>query len=221
MRMLMITLAMVGFLMPFAAWSGEVISGAVRVIDGDTIDVGNSRIRLYGIDAPESDQTCTTEQGQVWSCGSWVTDRVISLFAGREARCERLAKDKYNRIVARCTVGGVDMGRELVAQGRAFADRRYADDYVLAEKGAAVRDVGLHASRVQNPSHFRQTRAVARMPIDRDCRIKGNISGNGVRIFHQPGQRDYERTGIRTDRGERWFCSVEDAMNHGWRAAKR
>ena len=109
----------------------------------------------------------------------------------------------------------------LVQDGLAFAYRRYSMDYDLDEKSAAVRDVGLHAMRVQSPAQFRQTRAVGRIPVDRACLIKGNISGSGAKIFHVPGQRDYERTGIRPEKGERWFCSKDEAVSAGWRAAKR
>jgi hypothetical protein len=52
-----------------------------------------------------------------------------------------------------------------------------------------------------------------------DCRIKGNISNNG-RIYHVPGSRHYDRTKIDTSRGERWFCSVEEAVRAGWRAPR-
>ncbi|WP_299862167.1 thermonuclease family protein [uncultured Roseobacter sp.] len=221
MRTLMIMMVVSGLWLPGGVLAGNAFSGAVRVIDGDTVDVGDVRVRLHGIDAPETDQTCRTEQGQVWACGKWVTDQVTTLFGGRMAECTPVITDKYNRIVARCTVAGQDVGHELVSAGLAFAYRKYAQDYVFAEKGAAIRDIGLHASRVQNPSQFRQTRAVGRIPPDRACPVKGNISSQGSRIYHVPGQRDYERTGIRTERGERWFCSASAARLAGWRAAKR
>ncbi|WP_436397589.1 thermonuclease family protein [Roseobacter sp. S98] len=197
------------------------VTGEVRVIDGDTLDVGDTRVRLHGIDAPEQDQTCKTEQGQRWNCGAWVSDTVRDRYAGEMADCEETDRDRYGRVVAVCFVDGTDIGEALVRDGLAFAFRRYSMDYDLAEKSAAVRDAGLHASRVQSPSQFRETRAVGRIPPDRKCRIKGNISASGVRIFHVPGQQHYERTGIRAERGERWFCSADDAIRAGWRAARR
>ncbi|WP_105435809.1 hypothetical protein [Neorhizobium tomejilense] len=57
---------------------------------------------------------------------------------------------------------------------------------------------------------------------DPGCNLKGNISiGSGERIFHAPGQYDYDATNIRRDYGERWFCSEEDARAAGWRKAGR
>jgi endonuclease YncB( thermonuclease family) len=197
------------------------IAGTVRVIDGDTFDVGATRIRLFGIDAPEQDQMCVTEQGAEWACGAWVTAEVSGRFSGRHAHCTAVDMDRYGRTVARCTVAGQGMGQEIVSAGLAFAYRRYSMDYDLDEKGAAIRDAGLHASRVQSPAQFRQARTTGGMPPDRRCAIKGNISAKGVRIYHVPGQRDYERTGIREEKGERWFCSEAEARAAGWRPARR
>ncbi|MQB37222.1 hypothetical protein DXT97_10475 [Agrobacterium tumefaciens] len=57
---------------------------------------------------------------------------------------------------------------------------------------------------------------------DPACNIKGNISINsGQRIFHVPGQEDYDATIIRTRYGERWFCSEAEAREAGWRKASR
>jgi len=54
-----------------------------------------------------------------------------------------------------------------------------------------------------------------------DCVIKGNISFNGGRrIYHLPGQADYDRTIIRPEYGERWFCSEQEALNAGWKRAR-
>ena len=54
-----------------------------------------------------------------------------------------------------------------------------------------------------------------------ECTIKGNISQNtGERIYHVPGQEYYDETRIRTEFGERWFCSEAEARKAGWRRAK-
>ena len=55
---------------------------------------------------------------------------------------------------------------------------------------------------------------------DGPCRIKGNINDKGDRIYHVPGSDSYERTGISTSRGERWFCTEEEARKAGWRAPR-
>lgn len=196
--------------------------GRIRVIDADTWDVGGVRVRLFGIDAPELDQICTRASGADWACGVWATDRVRALYGGATARCAPVSRDRYGRVVARCSVGGADAGRALVSRGLAFAYRRYSMDYDLDEKGAAVNARGLHAGRVQRPAAFRAARRRAEDgPPAGGCVIKGNISGRGERIYHLPGQRDYARTRLSPDKGERWFCSEAEARAAGWRPARR
>lgn len=198
------------------------VSGRVHVIDGDTFEVRGQRVRLYGIDAPEQKQNCTSKQGNLWACGAWVTDMVRARYQGQQASCKELGRDRYGRMVARCSIGGQDVARQLVQDGLAFAYRRYSLDYDLDERKAVRGDVGLHSSRIQTPGQFRRDgRAQHGTAPDKNCAIKGNISASGVRIFHSPGQRDYDRTRISTPKGERWFCSAAEARAAGWRAARR
>lgn len=197
------------------------VSGTLRVIDGDTVDVGGTRIRIFGIDAPERDQPCTTLSGQNWGCGDWVTQQVRDLFEGQAARCTPLDRDRYGRIVARCFVAGEDMGKTLVSAGLAYAYRRYSYDYDLDEKAAFVAERGIHGFVVDSPARYRLTRIKGRVASDPDCRIKGNINAAGDRIYHMPGQAFYDRTGIRPEQGERWFCSEAQARASGWRPARR
>lgn len=201
--------------------AAESFSGRIDVVDGDTIRVAGRTVRLHGLDAPEQEQSCERAQGAHWACGAWVTGRVQDAFEGRKARCEAVDIDRYERIVARCEVGGLDMGRWLVSEGLAFAYRKYSMAYDLDEKRAAVNDRGLHASRVQSPAQFRRSQRKEEAPPDPACRIKGNISAKGVKIFHAPGQQHYTRTRISTRKGERWFCSAQEARAAGWRKARR
>lgn len=203
----------------------QVFSGTVVVVDGDTFDVGHTRVRLYGVDAPELGQTCTNAGEAAWDCGTWVSDQVRARFEGQKLRCEEVVQDLYGRSVARCTLHGKDMGRVLVQEGLALAYRKYSMAYDLDEKGAVVAGRGLHAHLMAAPEDYRRAmraERVAQGPApDPACAIKGNISGKGRRIYHMPGQKDYTRTSIRTSRGERWFCSEAAARAAGWRRAKR
>lgn len=53
------------------------------------------------------------------------------------------------------------------------------------------------------------------------CNIKGNVSINsGERIYHVPGQKYYRDTIIRSEYGERWFCTEADARAAGWRRSR-
>lgn len=194
-------------------------NGTVRVIDADTIDVGGTRVRLFGIDAPEMGQPCRAD-GREWDCGAWTRDAVRNRFEGTYARCDQRDIDRYGRVVAQCSVDGQDMGQLIVYSGMAWAFRRYSETYDLDEKAAAVAGRGLWAVDIQMPSDYRAAQ-IADDPVpSQSCTIKGNISSGG-RIYHMPGQEHYSRTRINPTNGERWFCSRAEAEAAGWRAARR
>ena len=206
--------------LPIAAF-GDVV-GRVKVIDGDTVRVAGTVIRLHGIDAPELDQTCRTQDQADFPCGTWVRDLLRAEFENKRARCVAIDTDRYGRVVAKCRVRRIDIGEWLVSEGLAFAYRSYSLDYDLDEKRAFISGRGLHRFKVQGPSEFRKAKAVNRSANapKQGCAIKGNISSSG-RIYRMPGQAFYNETSIRTDKGERWFCSEADAKQAGWRKARR
>jgi hypothetical protein len=53
------------------------------------------------------------------------------------------------------------------------------------------------------------------------CEIKGNISQERRKIYHLPGQQFYDKTVISPEKGERWFCTEQEARANGWRKSKR
>ena len=195
------------------------LGGALQVVDGDTFDIGDTRVRLFGVDAPEAAQTCTVSDGQVWACGAWVTEQVRQGYQGAQADCTVLDTDRYGRAVVRCDVAGRDLGRALVQAGLATAYRDYSWDYDLDEKAAQLAQAGLWASQFQSPAAFRAALATPDPGPPGDCVIKGNISGNG-HIYHRPGDPSYNNTRIDEARGERWFCTATEAEAAGWRAAR-
>lgn len=50
--------------------------------------------------------------------------------------------------------------------------------------------------------------------------IKGNINAQGEKIAHSPGQSNYNNTDIDPAKGEKMFCTLDEAIAEGWRAAK-
>lgn len=201
-----------------AAMAGP--EGRVSVVDADTIRLGGETVRLFGIDAPEVDQTCRRQDGTVWRCGAWARDEARRLFERRRAACAARERDRYGRIVATCTVEGRDMGEVLVSNGLARAYLRFSDRYAEVEKAAVVAGRGIFGSDMASPEAHRAQAQPARQQPPGGCVIKGNISGNG-RIYHMPGQEHYDRTRIDTSRGERWFCTEAEAQAAGWRRARR
>ena len=201
--------------------SGLGLSGPIRVIDGDTFEVAGTKVRLHAIDAPESDQICQTKQGKDWACGGWVTKVVSDRYSGMTANCEAVDTDRYGRTVARCTALGEDVGGWLVREGMAFAYPKYGADYVALERRAAARDRGLHAVKMQTPEqHRRLGKPEVKQPANGDCKIKGNMTAKGDRIYHVPGQKYYDKTRISLNKGEHWFCSEAEARTAGWRKSR-
>jgi endonuclease YncB( thermonuclease family) len=105
--------------------SGGAIVGYARVIDGDTLDLSGTRIRLHGIDAPEATQTCTIAE-QVYRCGERATQALADLVRGQALRCDPLGLDRYRRTIGRCKIEstGQDIGSWMVRQGHAVAYAR-------------------------------------------------------------------------------------------------
>jgi len=194
------------------------ISGTIRVIDGDTFAVGDTRVRLFGIDAPENGQPCADQRGRKMDCGNWVTAQVEARYDGLQTTCAEIEKDRYGRSVATCDVRGEDVGGWIVSEGLAWAFVRYSDVYALDEKSAAVALRGIWAFDIDNPATFRAIEAAAPAPTG-PCTIKGNITDNG-QIYHMPHNRDYGRTRINEAKGERWFCTENEAQSAGWRPAQ-
>jgi len=203
----------------------ETLTGKPRFLDADTLKVAGVAVRLFGIDAPELDQTCLRSNGREWACGKWAADQARALFGKASMTCQPIELDPYGRTVARCFSGGVDVGETLVRQGLALAYRRYSIDYVAAEKAAAVTLTGIWEGTLVPPEDFRAAKAEARVTANQGaaptgCVIKGNISKSG-RIYHLPGQENYAKTMISEAKGEQWFCSESEARAAGWRKAER
>jgi endonuclease YncB( thermonuclease family) len=194
--------------------------GRIAVVDGDTIRVGGETVRLFGVDAPELDQTCRRPGGEVWRCGDWARREVRRLFDGKRASCDPVDVDQYGRTVAICSVDGYDVGGTLVANGYARAYLRYSDLYLETEKAAVVEGRGIFGSDMAAPEDYRAADRPPPQAAPGTCVIKGNISGSG-HIYHVPGQENYADTQINPRRGERWFCSEAEAQAAGWRPARR
>ena len=219
------------------------LTGPAWVIDGDSLTVGTTEVRLHGVDAPEGAQNCFTDTGERWPCGELASRALVGLVQGRDVACDERDVDSYGRIVAVCRRGSTDVNSWMVANGWALAYRRYSDAYVDEESVAKAEGRGIWAGEFEAPWDWRQANrlrpaahrpasdagdprdSVATRPAgasDRQpagCNIKGNVSHNsGNRIYHMPGDRDYDITRINRP-GERWFCSESEARAAGWRRA--
>jgi endonuclease YncB( thermonuclease family) len=112
-----------------SAYAADVV-GQASVIDGDTLEIQGARIRLWGIDAPESTQLCRGEDSLHYRCGAQAANDLDAFIAKRPVNCTPITLDRYGRSVATCSVNSTDLGEWLVRSGLAldwpqYSKRRY------------------------------------------------------------------------------------------------
>jgi endonuclease YncB( thermonuclease family) len=135
----------------FSEQQGAAIAGAARVIDGDSLWVAETEVRLFGIDAPELFQTCQ-RAGRHWTCGREAAEALRAIVAERKVSCRARDRDRYGRTVAVCHAGGVDLGAAMVKGGLAVAYGAYAAD----EREARDARRGLWSSAFERPADWRE-----------------------------------------------------------------
>src|SRR5437879_9996269 len=105
-------------------WGPDVfaddLAGQASIVDGDTLEIHGTRIRLWGIDAPESSQLCRGDDSLQYRCGAKAANDLDAFIASRPVSCIPISLDRYGRTVASCSVGGVDLGEWLVGNGLAL-----------------------------------------------------------------------------------------------------
>ena len=201
------------------------VRGVARVIDGDTIEIGQTRIRLEGIDAPEGGQSCPRAGGGTWRCGQAASIELQRLVGTSALRCQGRETDKYGRLLAICFNGTTDINAAMVRQGLAWAFVKYSKTYVAEEADARSRRIGIWQAptttawdhRAGRWSEVADARAAPSAPGK--CPIKGNITSGG-RIYHMPWSPWYDKVRIEPEKGERWFCNESEALAAGWRPVR-
>jgi endonuclease YncB( thermonuclease family) len=234
--------ALLIFLVPSVAGAAD-ITGVPKIREGDQILMGNTRIRLGGIDAPSADQLCLNTKGERWTCGVAARDELIKYAENKSWTCHTRQTDRRGRLVARCEVEGEDIQKWLVRNGWALSYARFSHDYDDDEKEAREAKAGMWQGAFIAPWDWRvrnkktavlgatkppenantillasASGSVAPSP---DCTIKGNVNRSGECIFHKPTSRWYAKIQMHISKGTRWFCSVEDAEAAGCRETRR
>ena len=217
----------------------------LSVADGDTITVDvagmRERVRLLGVDAPEV-------TGASECFGIEATQYARSVLTGTSVGLipdpTQDDRDRYGRLLRYVILtDGTDFDAQLIALGYAHEytyEKPYQRQsaYLASESAANSADRGLWSPETcdaarplsdatdslaapVNPETSAATTTPASPGIPAGaCAIKGNISSKGEKIYHQPGDSSYSETVITESKGERYFCSVADAVAAGWRPAK-
>jgi len=128
-------------------------SGTARVIDGDSLVVKGREIRLQGIDAPEFGQSCRSDGGEI-ACGRQALRHLRRLIDGGTVTCKGWQEDQYQRLLAICFARGLELNREMVADGWAVSYGAYEDE----ERDAKKNRRGLWTSEFERPVDWRRSR---------------------------------------------------------------
>lgn len=215
-------------------------AGVPRIVDGNTLIIGTTKISLERIAAPASDQICLNAKGLRWTCGIEARDQLTAHIAGKEIKCTVNGVDPERRTLATCDLAGENLNNWMVEQGWALAYVRQSFEYVHAEETAKTQKRGLWqgafvapwewlrrnkdttilgAISVPNSAREMLLGAAATAPSP-ECTIKGNITRIGKRIYYTQNQKSY--TKIKMAKGvKRWFCTAEEAEAAGWRKAAK
>jgi endonuclease YncB( thermonuclease family) len=207
--------------------------------DANSITVDSKTYRLQGIEAPEADQKCLNEDGELYDCGNRAREELNKYIANRAIRCADLRVDPAypRRRIGQCSVDGIDLHHWLVLQGWALnfepsSKGRFKTDEDDARAGrfglwkgcfVAPQDFRRWSKRTAKllgpscPANAREKLfpEEATMPVG--CEIKGHYAIRAwpsAGIFHLPSCGSYRRT-----KAKRWFCSEEEALAAGFRKA--
>jgi len=154
MKKIIFIICVILFLTSTNSFSKTIIGNA-RVIDGDTININNNKIRLHGIDAPETKQTCKLDSVD-WFCGKQSTEELKKIINNQSVECKVNDIDIYNRYVAICLVNELNLNQWMVKNGWAIAYRYYSTDYIIEEKYARDNKLGIWKSEFLKPYQYRK-----------------------------------------------------------------
>lgn len=202
------------------------------VVDGDTfkVDINGAvkTIRVIGIDTPE-----TVDPRKPVECfGVEASNKAKTVLSGQKVRLEydptQGELDKYARTLRHVFLqDGTNFGLLMIKEGYAHeytyaVPYKYQSEFKAAQKQATETKAGLwgdvcqSATAVETPN---TSLAPAQSDGSGNCLIKGNISSKGEKIYHVIGCRSYNQTVIDESKGEKWFCTEQEALAAGWRKA--
>ncbi|MEK4030053.1 thermonuclease family protein [Pseudobacillus sp. FSL P4-0506] len=199
----------------------------VYVVDGDTFDVQlangkKERVRMTLVDTPETKHPRLGVQPFGPEASAYtktlLTDKKVSLEMDVQER------DRYGRVLAYVWLNDKLVNEQLIAKGLARVavfppNTKYVDRFERVQQKAREQRLGIWSvedyvtDRGYNTESVKQEKRTA--PAD-DCKIKGNISSSGEKIYHIPGNQSYDIT-----KPEQMFCTKAEAEAAGFRAAKR
>jgi len=133
------------------------------ITDGDTLrQIGESKIRLEGIDAPEIKQVCYNKLKNPYPCGELSRSKLASIINMKQKKkiyCYYSEKDRYNRYLAECFVGrdsAYNINKIMVRTGHAVAYLRYSKKYLSDQEYAKKEKLGIWQGTFVLPEEWRR-----------------------------------------------------------------
>ena len=199
------------------------------VTDGDTIRINyngtETPVRLIGVNTPETVDPRTT----VECFGKEASDFLKSLLGGKSVSIEadptQSDRDKYDRLLRYVYLDGEDVGHKIISSGYGYEytyniPYQKQSEYKTAQSEASSAGKGLWSPSTCSGQKTPAPQPTPSPTSTANCKIKGNINSKGEKIYHMPGQKYYDATKIDTSKGERYFCTEQEAVNAGWRKSK-
>jgi endonuclease YncB( thermonuclease family) len=161
----------------------ETIAGRASVIDGDTLEIHGERIRILDIDAPESRQTCTDQDGTEWRCGQRAALALADWIGQQPVACETARKDRYSRWLATCSVGGTDIATWLAGRGWAAPYRDCKCEPVRdASEFARTQRVGIWSGEFIMPWEWRHRTTEPATSLPNSCSRERNLTEGSIYV---------------------------------------
>ena len=129
---------------PDPAW--RAVAGQVRVVDGETLRLGERVVRLHGLRAPARGENCAAPGGDRFDCGAAAAERLAGLVLDRAVECRLRGRDSFHRALGVCVAGETELNAALVAAGYALADGEGTPDLAQRETEARSGRQGLWAA---------------------------------------------------------------------------
>ena len=194
----------------------STLKGRAAALSGDTLRVAGTTLILSGIEAPVDGQTCGADGAHRWRCDAAAKSALAKLLRAGPVTCA-LGSEDAGRKTGTCHQGDKDIAAELVRNGDVFAETGFFSSYGSLESEAQEEKVGIWRGEAARPSEYRaQKWEEAKRAAPEGCPIKGNVT-RGRRVYVLPWAQGYERVKITSRRGERWFCSEDEALAAGWK----
>lgn len=194
------------------------LEGRGRAVSGDKLRVSGKTVKLKGIEAPERLQRCPSGDSGTWACGQSAERALARLIRREKIVCSLGGTNDRGVRLATCQADGKDIAARLVRGGHVFAETGFFAAYSGQESKARSDRAGIwQGGNVERPSEYRErlwNEAAAEAP--NGCPIKGEILRGSKRRYSLPWSSRYERAKIYEKRGERWFCSEQEARAAGW-----